>query len=156
MVENIVVPLDEYDLAGFIDAYRTFYATYSEAEFADQSIPMLREHAGIPENDYGERDPLAELLSGEWKLFFQMHEPLVDDDALCIDGERRDSDDFDIGESDAYGFLVEVIDGNVHLQPALYDGSSGPFPSITLQGTCSVVEDAMRTFAERFRRVGGS
>ena len=58
--------------------------------------------------------------------------------------------------SDAYGFLVEVIDGNVHFQPALYDGTSGSFPSIMLQGTCSVVEDAMRTFAERFRRVGGS
>ena len=110
MIDNVVVPLSGYDLAGFIDGYRKLYAQYSgDSESADQSIPMLKAFGDTPENDYGERDPLAELISGGWKLFFQMHEPLVDVDALCIDGERRDVDDFDIGASVATIFGSDPV-----------------------------------------------
>ena len=60
------------------------------------------------------------------------------------------SDEFDIGVADGYGFLVEVRDGNVNLHPALYDGSSGPIPSIDLQAHCSVMDEKMKAFAQRF------
>ena len=60
------------------------------------------------------------------------------------------SDDFDIGVADGYGFLVEVRDGQVNLHPALYDGSSGPMPSIDLQARCSVMDAKIEGFAQRF------
>jgi hypothetical protein len=90
------------------------------------------------------------LLEHQAKVFFPMHEPLADEMALCIDGARRRVEDFDIGVADAYGFLVEVHDGQVSLHPALYDGSSGPLPTITLQGQCSVLDGCMEKFARRF------
>jgi hypothetical protein len=77
-----------------------------------------------------------QLTERGWLLFFQLHEPLADDTALCIDGSREPSDKFDIGVADGYGFLVEVRDGQVNLHPALYNGS-GPMPSIDHQAHCS-------------------
>ena len=57
---------------------------------------------------YEDRDLISELTERGWLLFFQLHEPLADDTALCIDGTRVASDEFDIGVADGYGFLVEV------------------------------------------------
>jgi hypothetical protein len=82
-----------------------------------------------------------------------MHEPNADDRALCIDGKRRDTDEFDINLDDAYGFLVEVHDDDqISLHPALYESGYGPFPTITLQGRCGVLDACMTAFARRFVR----
>jgi len=90
------------------------------------------------------------LTERGWLLFFQLHEPLVDDTVLCIDGSREPSDDFDIDVADGYGFLVEVRNEIVTLHPAFYDGSSGPIPSLELQAHCSVMDAKMTAFARRF------
>ena len=68
-----------------------------------------------------DRDLISELTERGWLLFFQLHEPVADNTALCIDGSRVASDGFDIGVADGYGFLVEVRDGTVNLHPALYE-----------------------------------
>ena len=102
----------------------------------------------MPRNE--DRDLISELTELGWLLFFQLHEPLANDTAQCIDGSREPSEAFDIGVADGYGFLVEVRDGNVHLHPALYDGSSGPVPSLDLQALCSVLDEKMQAFAQRF------
>ena len=118
----------------------------------DASVTVMKRFGDVPMPLYEDRDLFAELTELGWLLFFQVHEPLADDTALCIDGSREPSDNFDIGVADGYGFLVEVRDGQVHLHPALYDGSSGPMPSIDLQAHCSVLDEKMKAFARRFIR----
>lgn len=153
MIETLTVPLDEFDLAGFIQAYREFYLDWSKShDDPDLSIPVMESFDSVPENLYTDRDLVEELAERKWRLFFQMHEPLAADQSLCIDGERREVGDFDIGVADGYGFLVEIHDGQISLHPALYDGSSGPVPRIHLQGQCSVMDDCMAKFASRFVR----
>ena len=83
-------------------------------------------------------------------VFFQIHEPVCDDEALYIDGKRRESEDFDIKFADGYGFLVEVEGQNISLNPALYDGSSNSKPNIKLLGTCSILEKCMNSFIQKF------
>ena len=151
MIETITVPLDEFDLAGFYEAYKDFYRKVAGDDAdPDISITVMERFDSTPTPIYEDRDPLDELTGKHWLLFFQLHEPLVDDRVLCIDGVRRVSDEFDIGVADGYGFLVEVHDGKISLHPALYDGSSGPFPRIDLQGHCSVLDNCLINFARRF------
>ena len=84
-------------------------------------------------------------------LFFPVHEAFAEEKVRCIDGVTRNADDFDIdGLTGLFGLMVEVSDGRIALYPALYDDSgNAPFPQVHLQGTCSVVEEAMTTFVLR-------
>jgi hypothetical protein len=156
MIESLTVPLDQFDLDGFIEAYRGFYRKWAGDDIdPDASVTVMEKFDDTPAPFDEDRDLVEELVERGWKLFFQMHEPLADDRALCIDGKRRDADKFDIGVADGYGFLVEVHDGQISLHPALYDGSSGPFPTVDLQGRCSVLDECMEKFARRFVKVQG-
>jgi hypothetical protein len=151
MIDTITAPLAEFDLQGFIDAYREFYRSWAGNESdPDGSVLVAERFGDVPTQVDEDRDLLSELTERGWLLFFQLHEPVADDTVLCIDGSRVASDDFDIGVADGYGFLVEIRDGNVSLHPALYDGSSGPMPSIDLQAHCSVMDEKMKAFAQRF------
>jgi hypothetical protein len=151
MIDTITVPLDEFDLHGFIAAYREFYRSWAGDELdPDDSVTVALRFGDVPMPRNEDRDLLSELTELGWLLFFQLHEPLADDTALCIDGSRESSDSFDIGVADGYGFLVEVRDGQVQLHPALCDGSSGPVPSLDLQAHCSVMDAKMKGFARRF------
>jgi hypothetical protein len=154
MIDSLTVPLIQFDLEGFIDAYRRFYRAWAGADVdPDFSVPVMQRHGETPMVLFEERDLLGEILDREWLLFFAMHEPLAGETALCIDGVRRKSADFDIGVSDNYGFLVEVEDYLISLHPALYDGTSGTVPTLDLQGRCSVLDDCMEDFARRFVRI---
>ncbi len=102
---------------------------------------------------YEERNLQEELVDRGWLLFFQMHEPLVEETVLCIDGTRLPSEAFDIGDADGYGFLVEVHENQISLHPALYDGSSGPVPTLDLQAHCSVLDQPMERFARQWIRL---
>jgi len=151
MIDNITVPLAEFDLAAFVDGYRTFYNKWAGEDIdADRSICLMESLDDIPMPNHDGLDPVNLILKKETMVYFQMHEPLADDKALCIDGERRNADGFDIGVADGYGFLVALEGQNICLYPVLYDGSSDRLPTITLQGTCSVLEKCMVTYAERF------
>jgi hypothetical protein len=153
MIETLTVPQDRFDLDGFIAAYRAFYRAWAGDDAdPDMSVPAMEGFDTTPTPLYEKRDLEEELVNRGWMLFFQLHEPLGADSALCIDGQRRDVEEFDIGVADGYGFLVEVHDGQVSLHPALYDGSSGPFPTVALQGQCSVLDECMTDFAKRFVR----
>jgi hypothetical protein len=149
MIESITVPLEDFDLAGFLDAYRGFYREWAGSDDAEFSVVVQQRHGEIPTPLYEDRDLLDELLYRRWLLFFPVHEPLSDETALCIDGVRRKSGDFDIGVADSYGLLVEVRDGEVSLHPALYAGS-GNVPSLDLQGRCSILDGCMDEFVRRF------
>ena len=154
MIDTITVPLADFDLQGFIHAYRAFYRSWAGEDVddmdADQSVTVAERFGDVPMLVDEDRNLMLELTERGWLLFFQLHEPLADDTALCIDGSRVASDELDIGVADGYGFLVEVRDGTVSLHPALYDGSSGPTPSIDLQAHCSVMDEKMKAFAQPF------
>ena len=152
MIETITVPFDQFDLTGFIEAYRSFYRQWSGVADADASVIVLEKFDNIPMPVLEDRDLFEELLELKWKLFFFLNQLLADDTTLCIDGEYRNSEDFDIGVADGYGYLIEVHDDKISLHPALYDGSSGPFPTLTLQGHCSVMDECMQHFAAQFIR----
>src|SRR5438105_979275 len=98
MIDTLTVPLDEFDLAAFVEAYRTFYRQWAgDGGNPDQSVPVMGEFDSTPAPCHGDRDLAGELVERGRKLFFQVHEPLADEQALCIDGRRRGADDFDIG-----------------------------------------------------------
>ncbi|MCG3775235.1 MAG: hypothetical protein JW395_2066 [Nitrospira sp.] len=86
------------------------------------------------------------------KVFFMMYEPPADEWFLCIDGKKRKSEDLDINVEDGCGFLVEVEDDTLSLHPAPCDGSSRSIPQLTLQGTCSVLEEPMNKFLSKFTK----
>lgn len=149
MIDTIQVPLDRFNLDAFLDGYRRLHCSWAgDSMDPDQTVPVAENFGDPPVPFYEDRDLRAELLERRWLLFFQMHEPLADETALCIDGTRVSSENFDIGVADGYGFLVEVRDDIVNLHPALYGGSSGPIPSVDLQAHCSVLDDKMKRFAE--------
>ena len=151
MIDTITVPLANFDLAGFLDAYRRFYRAWAGDELdPDGSVLVAKQFRDVPMPVDEDRDLVAELTERGCLLFLQLHEPVADDTVVCIDGTRVTSDAFDIGVADGYGFVVEVRDKTVNLHPALYDGSSGPMPSIDLQAQCSVMDEKMKGFAQRF------
>jgi hypothetical protein len=151
MIDTITVRLERFDLTGFIDAYRRFHRQWAGEEAdTDSSVSIMDKFGGIPEPFPEDGDLVEELVQGRL-LFFPMHEPLVAEDALSIDGTRRGVEDFDVGPADSYGFLVELNDEQVSLHPALYDGSGGR-PTIDLQGRCSLLDKGMERFARRFVR----
>jgi hypothetical protein len=151
MIDTITVPLERFDLTGFIGAYRRFHRQWAGEEAdTDSSVSIMDKFGGTPEPFPEDSDLLEELAKGRL-LFFVMHEPVVAEDALSIDGSRRGVEEFDIGPADSYGFLVEVHDGQVSLHPALYDGSGGR-PTLDLQGKCSLLDNGMERFARRFVR----
>lgn len=151
MIETLTAPLGQFDLDGFVSAYSGFFHRWAgDASEPDASLSILARFDDTP-TPFPQGESVTEaLLEHGGKVFFPMHEPLADDQALCIDGKRRKADSFDIGVADAYGFLVEVHDGLISLHPALYDGTSGPFPTIDLQGQCSALDGCMEQFARRF------
>ena len=151
MIDTITTRQDDFDLRGFIEAYGEFYRSWAGDDLdADASVTVVKRFGDVPMPLYEERDLVDELTERGWLLFFQLHEPLADESALCIDGKREPCDDFDIGVADGYGVLVEVSEGNVNLHPALYDGSTLTTPSMDLQAHCSVMDDKIIAFARRF------
>lgn len=150
LIESISMPLEAFDLEGFLFAYRRFYRDWSGDDRAEFSVSVLRRHGDTPETLYEDRDLNDELLYRRWLLFFPMHEPPAADSILCIDGIRRGQEELDIGVADNYGFLLEVQDDEISLHPALYDGLSGTIPTLNLQGRCSVLDRPMEEFAQKF------
>jgi len=149
MIDTIQVPIERFDLDAFLEGYRRLYSFWAgDDDDPDQSVTVAARFGDPPMPLYEDRDLREELLDRERLLFFHMHEPLADDTALCIDGSRELSDNFDIGVADGYGFLLEIRDSIVNVYPALYDGSSGPFPTLDLQSHCSVLDEKMKRFAE--------
>ena len=153
MIESLTVPLEQFDLAGFIKAFRKVARKWVSRETGpDACVLVMEEFDHPPVTVFEGRELVEELVGRGWKLFFPMHEPAAAERPLCIDGKRRKADDFELGEADNYGFLVEVHGDRISLHPALYESGYGPFPTITLQGRCGVLDDCMKAFARRFVR----
>lgn len=156
MIDSLTIPWSQFDLAGFISAYQDFHRDWSGRDSVAYFIVGMKRYDSIPGNFLDDDDPdpsssIAEHLHDGLKVFFMMHEPPADDQFLSVDGQKRNSEDLDIGLEDGYGFLVELDDQIIHLHPALYDGSDAP-PSITLQGACCILEEPMMSFVQRFVR----
>ena len=152
MIDTITVALDDFDLAGFIEAYRRLYRSWARPEAnPDVSVPAIRHFGDAPEAIHAERDLVGELVDMGWLLFFQVHEPLITAPGLCIDGSHVDPDCLVVGPADGFGFLVEVRDGMIHLHPAFYDGTANEDnPTIVLKDHCGVLDETMQQFAMRF------
>ena len=156
MIDTITAARDHFDLQGFIDAYREFYRSWAGANNnPDYSVTVAKWCGDVPMPLCEDRDLVEELTDRGWLLFFQIHDPLADDAALCIDGQREQSEEFDIGVADGYGFLVKVSTGNVNLHPSLYDGSSGRMPSINLQAHCSMMNEELKDVLPEVHSLNG-
>jgi hypothetical protein len=49
-------------------------------------------------------------------------------------------------------YLVEVREGEVTIRGVLYDGSSGPMPTVEVQEECGVFDERMELYVQRFIR----
>jgi hypothetical protein len=153
MIDTLTVPLGSFDLFGFLDAYRAFVARWAgEGVSAVSSLFILRRHGDTPRPMPGGVDPIKALLEQGNLVFVPVHEPAAADTVRLIDGSEVETERLDIGVADLYGFLLERHDGNLSLHPALYDGTSGPFPTLDLQGTCSVLDEQVSRFSRQFLR----
>ena len=153
MIESLTVPLEQFDLDGFIEAVRKVARKWvSRGRGPDACVLVMEKFDYPPVTVFEGRELVEELVARGWKLFFPTHEPAAAERPLCIDGKRRKADDFELGEADNYGFLVEVHGDHISLHPALYESGGGPFPAITLQGRCGVLDACMTAFARRFVR----
>ena len=52
--------------------------------------------------------------------------------------EDEDVPQLDIDVADAYGYLLQVRGGQITIRGALYDGGSGPAPTLEVQDKCAV------------------
>ena len=90
MIDTITVPLAQFDLEGFIDAYREFYQSWAGDELdPDGAVLVVERFGDVPMLVDEDRNLILELTERGWLLFFQLHEPFADDTALCIDGSRE-------------------------------------------------------------------
>jgi hypothetical protein len=64
--------------------------------------------------------------------------------------DDEDDPQLDIGEADAYGYLLEVREGQTTIRGALYDGSSGPAPTLEIVEDSGVFDERMRAYLARF------
>lgn len=154
-MQNRTFPLSAFALGEFIAAYTEFYCWWSGSEVdGSVAVSLLDRFGSTPTPSNEERDLTVELIDQGKLVFFPFHEPVTADEIKCLDGRTYlgDEDDpqIDIGVADSYGYLAEVREGSITFYPALYDGSSGPLPSLNVQHECGVFDDQMETFLDRF------
>lgn len=154
-MQNRTFPLSAFALGEFLATFAEFYQWWSESELdGSVAVSLLDRFGDTPVPSHKDRD-LAEALIEHGKLaFFPFHEPITSDQIKCLDGGTCEDDpEIEIGVPDSYGYLVEVRDGTITFYPVLYDGSSGPLPSLDLQHECGVFDARMEAFLDRFVEV---
>jgi hypothetical protein len=78
MIETLTAPLDQFDLTGVIEAYRTFYRHWAgDVSDPDASVTAMKSLDTTPKPLCEDRDLVEDLVERGWKLFFQMHQPLA-------------------------------------------------------------------------------
>jgi hypothetical protein len=155
MIDSITVPLNAFDLNGLFDAYRAFYGRWTgEGSDPNTSLFLLTRYGDTPLPMSEEVDPVKTLIGQLGMVFVPIHEPAATDKVKVIDGTEADASQLDIGVMDLYGLLLEAHEGEISVHPALYDGSSGPYPTATIQGTCSLLDGVIAQFRRRFLRGG--
>ena len=154
-MESRTFPLTEFALADFIAAYTDFYQWWSGADEDGSVAVYLAEAFGEPPTPSNEaKDLEAELIGQGMLVFFPFHEPITSDQVKCLDGGIyvEDESPLEIGEADAYGFLVQVSGGDIIVHPALHDGSSGPAPTLNIEHRCGALDERMNAYLGRFVR----
>jgi hypothetical protein len=142
------IPLTVFRLNEFIEAYaechRWCTATDEDGSLA---VYLLDGPGDTPTPSHENRILEAELVENGKLVFLPFHEPMVGDQVKCLDGsvyvENEDVPKLDIGEADAYGYLMELRQGDITIRGALYDGSSGPVPTLEVQEECGVFDERM-------------
>ena len=166
-METITIPLERFELDRFVAAYEQFHggrpggAACVMERSGDTPVPLSNiDTDEIVRGASPDRGPIQRMvLDGQKLVFLDFHEAFADTNVRCLDGDTydddeapSDSDRLDIGVADSYGYVVEVRDGNVNLYSGLYDGSSGPFPTVELQHKNGIFDQRMTTFAMGFVR----
>lgn len=150
MLQSIVVDREKLDLAGMLGAYRAFWEELDWDVPAEACASLAEGLDATPVPNDEEVDLQSALLEDGLWVFLPIHEPCVEDVFRCIDGRKYKTKKFDIGEMDSYGVLLEPRGKQIALHPALYDGSSGPFPTLKIDETASVVEKALESYMTRY------
>ena len=153
MIDTYTYSPEHFDLDAMFEAYCDFVRSWDYDVDPVESVILLDGFDAVPMPNYDGIAPRSALVEDGTLVFLGLHQTPADDTTLCVDGTHEDSDNLDIGLGDVYGILVELRDGTLSIHPALYDGSSGPRPSVTIQGTCSCMEKRIDKFVRRFAQV---
>ena len=151
------IPLSEFRLDDFLAAYTAFHRRWSGTDDLGSAAVYLVDKLGdTPMPSDEERDLAASLVENGRLVFFPFHEPITGDEVKCLDGsvvvDDADDPQLDIGVADSYGYLVEVRDRQITIRRALYDGSSGPVPTVEVVDGGGVFDERMGVYLERFVR----
>lgn len=152
MLKSVVVDSERLDLDGMLGEYKSFWDGLDQGVSAEYCASLSEGLDDVPMPNEEEVDLKAALMERGLWVFLPVHESSVEDTFQCIDGQEYETAKFDIGEMDSYGVLLEPRGKQIALHPALYDGSSGPFPRLKIDETASVVEKALASFMTRHIR----
>ena len=163
-MKDINVPVENFDLDGFINKTMDFLKTQSSEEVDPSAFITWVESPGRGPNDEGEkgRDFKAKLLEGKVFLFFPFASPGDPVELHCADGNSYSlsSDEDEDGEGsyedeffDAFvGYLVRVDNRTISFSSAICPVvvGCGPLSRINLHPDCGVFEQPMTEFIQGF------
>ena len=160
-MEQMSVPINDFNLTEFIDEILNFNKTVISREFdLSYVIAEVPKIGGVPKYITGSKDyNFKSKLTEEGKrLFFPFSATNVGEEIPCADGETYEIDyeesDLCFGEVDCIGYLVEIRHEKIVIGSAISYGGSciAPPPSVELQKECDVFEEPMRMFLWKFIR----
>ena len=159
-MEQLSIPINDFNLTGFIDEILNFNKAVISDEFdASYIIAEVPKIGGVPKYRAGSKDYnfKSKLVDEGKRLFFPFSATNVGEEIPCADGETYEIDDEDesdlcFGEADCIGYLVEIKDGKVIINTAVNYGGAcvAPPSSVELQKDCDVFEEPMRKFLGKF------
>ncbi|MGO9570623.1 MAG: hypothetical protein ACLP5H_24090 [Desulfomonilaceae bacterium] len=168
-MQEISVPLDKFDLDGFINKTISFIEAQISKEIDPSAAIVWVEAPGRGPHDESDQGWhfKAKLMGGEAFLLFPFALPGDSTEPHCADGKSynisTDSSDDDEYEEGGYvdtffdatvGYLVRVDNGTISLSSAICPiaGGCGPPARVNLYPDCGVLEQPMTEFVWGFLR----
>ncbi len=163
-MKEISVPLENFDLDGFINRTIDFLKTQTSEEIDPSAAITWVESPGLGPHDEDEQgwDFKAKLLEGEVFILFPFAPPGDSVELYCADGKSYNlSSDDDEHEEGIYvdtffdatiGYLVRVDNGTISFNSAICPiaGGCGPPARVNLYPDCGVLEQPMTEFIQGF------
>lgn len=164
-MDEILIPLNEFDLPGFIGRIVSFIGQLGRGNPAPiTAIPVVEDN-GLTPNLYehaADRTPHDELLKENKTLYFPFSSSNTGEPVLCADGrkynvlEPEDKEKYELAlltmdTTETVGFLVRIVDNKVSIQFAkqFIGNADGP-ASVEVLKHVGQFEDGMKAFLEAF------
>jgi hypothetical protein len=160
-MKEISIPLEKFDLDGFIDKVLDFLKSQVTEDVDPSCAIFWVESPGECPNDGDEGgwDFRSKLLNDRVFLFFPFALSSYEGSFECADGncytvlseDEDENDDQYSVEEDVVGYLVRVSDGSISIASAICPLSGSiPPPTIDLLVDCKELEQPMLDFIHRF------